>query len=166
MADVITFRTNSDSDSAFNSVETSVFSTSGCSGWVLTSDVGNNEKIHAVFAKSYENDFLNRLLGNHDIEALNLLIKAVNNRTIERNYFKLYCELLDGSLSEDAFDREIEENQSEYIIDESDDITLDRLKLALKLSEHLKDVESVEDLTSLFSFNLSKVNLLLEKRNG
>ena len=100
MADVITFRTNSDSDSAFNSVETSVFSTSGCSGWVLTSDVGNNEKIHAVFAKSYENDFLNRLLGNHDIEALNLLIKAVNNRTIERNYFKLYCELLDGSLSE------------------------------------------------------------------
>ena len=61
---------------------------------------------------------------------------------------------------------EVTDRLKEYIIDESDDITLDRLKLALKLSEHLKDVESVEDLTSLFSFNLSKVNLLLEKRNG
>ena len=29
-----------------------------------------------------------------------LMTRAVNNRTRERNYFKLYCEMLDGNITE------------------------------------------------------------------
>ena len=45
-----------------------------------------------------------------------LMTRAINNRTRERNYFKLYCDMLGGNITEDEFDREIEQNEDKYII--------------------------------------------------
>lgn len=108
-------------------------------------------KIHHTVSVSIGNKFINILSGNSEITEM--LIKAVNNRTRERNYFKLYCDLLDGTISDDEFDNQLSLNEDEYIVDENERPSIDKTKLALKLAENIKDVKTLNDLSSLFSFN-------------
>jgi hypothetical protein len=65
---------------------------------------------HKVLVISQGDAFLKTISGEGD--ALKLLLKAVNNRTIERDYFKLYCEMLDSSITEEEFDKLIELNET------------------------------------------------------
>ncbi len=132
----------------------------------------NFTKGHTIFAGiSSCYTFSERITGKlfEFDKAVSLLIRAINNRTIERNYFKLYSELLDRIITEDEFDKELNEHESEYVI--SNDIipTKEELELVLKLIPHIKDVTNSEDLSSLFSFKsnqLDKLLLQLENNNG
>ncbi len=93
-----------------------------------------------------------------------MLFKAVNNRTRERNYFQLYCNLLDGSITEREFDETIANREDDYIIDESESPSVNKVSLALSLSRKIKDVNSITDLSSLFSFNPNSLeNLVLKE---
>lgn len=69
-----------------------------------------------------------------------LLMRAVNNRTRERNYFRLYSSLLQGYISEEQFDKEIETKEDDYVISENMDADLTDINMALCLSEKIKDV--------------------------
>ena len=82
-----------------------------------------------------------------------LLIRAVNNRTRERNYFRKYVELLEGEINEEDFDREIEENEDEYVVSTNEEASIDDIKIALGLQPYLKDVNDVEDMADIFSFS-------------
>ena len=84
---------------------------------------------------------------------IELLIRAVNNRTRERNYFKRYCEMLDGCITKGQFDKEIEQNESKYIVSQDQDASSEDIKIALELSPSLLDMPSVDDLADLFSFS-------------
>ena len=86
-----------------------------------------------------------------------LLIRAINNRTRERNYFKLYCEMLDGIITKDTFDKEIEQNKSKYIINQDKDASAEDIKIALELSPSFIDVASIDDLAELFSFSENSI---------
>lgn len=128
------------------------------------SDVNNPMvKHHKVLVKAYGSTFEDTLLGKNVQESYELLYKAINNRTIERDYFQLYCDLLDGSISEEDFDRIIEQNPSDYIIEETGDADLSKLELALAHSKNIKGINSLEDFTSLFSFDLAKVEKFLRR---
>lgn len=83
----------------------------------------------------------------------NLLIHAVNNRTRERNYFKLYCEMLDGIISEEDFDKEIDNHEEKYMINQNEDATIEDIEFALELSPQLMDVKDTNDMAELFSFS-------------
>ena len=64
----------------------------------------NFTKGHTIFAGiSSCYTFSERITGKlfEFDKAVSLLIRAINNRTIERNYFKLYSELLDRIITED-----------------------------------------------------------------
>lgn len=103
-----------------------------------------------------------------DEKLANLLVEAVNNRTRERNYFRKYIELLEGEISEDEFEKEIIENEDEYVrsLDKSPDLV--DLKLALSIAHKIKDIKTLDDFTSLFSFNeqiVEKQIPLLECQN-
>lgn len=106
---------------------------------------------------------LKRMIGVVPNSVVELLIKAVNNRTVERNYFRLYGEMVDGTISEDEFNREIEKNESEYVLSGEERPDEQTLITALLLSRHIKDVNNSEDLSSLFSFDSVKVDACLEK---
>lgn len=82
-----------------------------------------------------------------------LLIKAVNNRTRERNYFKKLVELFQGEVTEEEFDKAIEENEDDYVI--TADVTPSRedLMLACEAAKQIKDVRDLDDFAALFSFN-------------
>lgn len=140
-------------DTENNFTLTAKIRTSGFNSQIYTSEMGNGNKVHFAIACSIGDCFVDALSGKNAEEALKLLVKAVNNRTIERDYFRLYCDLLDGTLSEEEFDRTIEEHPNDYIIEENEEISTDTALLALNLAKHIKDVNSIEDLSSLFSFN-------------
>ena len=61
-----------------------------------------------------------------------LMTRAVNNRTRERNYFKLYCEMLDGNITEEEFDKEIEEHEDKYIIKQDKDASIEDIEWLLR----------------------------------
>ena len=82
-----------------------------------------------------------------------LFTRAVNNRTRERNYFKLYCEMLDGNITEEEFDKEIDDNEDKYIINQNENASIEDIELALDVSPQLMDVKDTNDMAELFSFS-------------
>lgn len=115
------------------------------------------------FGVSESSSFTEYFTGEKMSRVFNLLIKAVNNRTIERDYFKLYCEMLMGNISEEQFEKELDDNESAYVVDCEETPSVQDLKLAVHLSNYIKDVKTSEDLSSLFSFNVNKIEKLLSE---
>ena len=104
---------------------------------------------------------------NHDFynplneTPINLLKTAVNNRTRERNYFRLLTQFLNGDISEAEFEKEIEDNEDRYVLDCSHEPSLSQFEMACFLSSGILDVESADDFLSLFSFSEEKSFKLL-----
>lgn len=86
-----------------------------------------------------------------------LLVDAVNNRTRERNYYQLYSKLLENQISDDDFDREIDENPDEYVVPIDKNPSESDFYQAMQLSEHLKGTDTIGDIESLFSFKDTEV---------
>lgn len=84
---------------------------------------------------------------------VDLYIRAINNRTRELNYLKLYSQLLRGDISNNYFNEEIDKNEDDYIIPAGADADSDEIELALQIAPNLKDIETIEDFMNLFSFN-------------
>lgn len=82
-----------------------------------------------------------------------LLTRAVNNRTRERNYFKLYCEMLDGIITEEDFDKEIDNHEDKYVINQNEDASIEDIELALEIYPDLMDVKDPNDMAEVFSFS-------------
>lgn len=82
-----------------------------------------------------------------------LMTRAINNRTRERNYFKLYCDMLGGNITEDEFDREVEQNEDKYIIKQDCDASIEDIEVALEVSPSIMDVKSPDDMAEIFSFS-------------
>lgn len=120
----------------------------------------SNERV-TTFAGVVRNEvfFVDGINGN----IKELLVTAVNNRTRERNYFKKYVELLEGTISDDEFDKAIEDNEDDYVIPEDKEPTLEDVQCVLEMAPELKDVDSVEDLASLFSFKPNSMQKCLMK---
>lgn len=92
-----------------------------------------------------------------------MLINAINNRTRERNYFRLYSELKDEIISEEEFERKLDSSEDDFVVCTDIIPSMEDVKKALFLSKQIKDVETSEDLSSLFSFDSKKtVDLLKE----
>lgn len=84
---------------------------------------------------------------------VDLYIRAINNRTRELNYLKLYSQLLRGDISDNYFNEEIDKNEDDYIIPAGADADSGEIELALQIAPNLKGIETVEDFMYLFSFN-------------
>lgn len=82
-----------------------------------------------------------------------LLIRAVNNRTRERNYFRKYCELLENQISDEDFDREISEHEDDYVVAQEGPADEKDWEIALRLAPRLKDTGYVDDIAALFSIS-------------
>lgn len=115
--------------------------------------VSQNDSNNIVFAGVGEETVINRMMGFGIENLRELLVRAVNNRTRQRNYFRLYGQMLENEISEEEFYQKIEENEDDYVIEEIEKPTKERLLQALELSKNIKDVNSSEDLSDLFSFD-------------
>ena len=126
--------------------------------------VSNDSDNNVVFAGVSEgNAVINRMIGLDYEEVVELMTKAVNNRTRQRNYFRLYSQMCDGEITEEEFYNTIETNEDDYVVEESEIPTKERLMHALKLIKGLKDVKSSEDISTLFSFDSAETDKKLEE---
>ena len=91
------------------------------------------------------------------------LIQAINNRTRERNYFRLYSDLLEESITEEEFNAELQNNGDEYIIKLHHKPSREELLIALNAAKDIMEVSSIEDLRTVFSFAPDELNKLLEE---
>lgn len=81
------------------------------------------------------------------------LVRAVNNRTRERNFFKLYNKLLEKRITDEEFDKTIEDQEDDFVVSQDQNADLNDLRLALFLASDIKDVEDADDVAALFSFS-------------
>lgn len=84
---------------------------------------------------------------------VDLLVRGFNNRTRERNYFKLYCQLLNNEITDDEFDKEIEENEEFYVVDAGDSVLPEEVCAAVCLTDRLIGIETTDDFTSAFGID-------------
>lgn len=89
--------------------------------------------------------------GAHD-RIIQLLIRAFNNRTRERNYFKLYSQMLEGDVTEEFFRNEIAQNKDDYVVPAGHDGDSQDIYLANCLAPQMKSIHSTDDFISIFSF--------------
>lgn len=106
---------------------------------------------------------INRMIGTDYSVMLDLMTRAVNNRTRQRNYFQLQSSMLEGLISEDEFYKRIEENEDDYVVEEMEQPSLERVYDALFLCQNIKDVNNSEDFATLFSFDSILIDKELEK---
>lgn len=106
-----------------------------------------------VFAGFGHHNVVKRMIEPDQTETVKMLICAVNNRTRQRNYFRLLSEVLQGNISDDDFDRIIDENPDDYVLSETDVPDERKMLNALMLSRDIKDVNNTEDISMLFSFD-------------
>lgn len=88
----------------------------------------------------------------------NLLIRAINNRTRERNYANICLRLAEGEISEDEFEEEILNNEDRYVISFEDDTSEEEIIIASRLTKDVLDVDTEDDFRELFS--ISSASLL------
>lgn len=93
-----------------------------------------------------------------------LLIRAVNNRTRERNYFRLYNQLLEKEITDEEFDKEIDDHENDYVVSNNEEADMNDIKIALSLCPHLKDVKDVDDMADLFSFSDNSIRKSLAEK--
>ncbi len=135
-------------------------------GSILIAGAHNENKGETIFSGIAQNNSFKELFCDGlglNRKICDLLFRAVNNRTIERNYFRLYSDLLSGTISDQDFQQEITDNEPDYILENNIMPTIEDVRLAIQLSEHIKDVQSSEDISSLFSFNSIEIDKLLTK---
>jgi hypothetical protein len=96
---------------------------------------------------------------------INLLITGINNRTRERNYFNKYCELSSGDITNEEFDKEIEDNEDKYVcpIKQKIELSKEELTFLLDLKDKLIGIEYVDDIEDLFSIDL--MHLIKDSEN-
>lgn len=126
-----------------------------------TFEVNESTQIY-FFGYSENKNVLDYFNGKQFHKAIEFLRTAINNRTIERDYFRRYCEMLLGEISEEDFEKEIDEHEDWYVVSNYYIPDKDDIRLALCLSRGLKDVKTSEDLASLFSFDVLKTDNLLQ----
>lgn len=110
------------------------------------------------------NKFTQTLVENTGVHD-DLYIRAINNRTRERNYFKLYSSLLRGDISDDEFDKEIEDNEDDYVVPAGLDASLSDIEFALQIAPKLKNVKTTDDFMSLFSFNDQSIQKYVSEKD-
>lgn len=94
--------------------------------------------------------FNGSLISNKYME---LLMRAYTNRTRERNYFRLYCQLLENELSDDEFDNEIDAYPDKYVVKSPEKASIDDIYFAMRLSDHMMGIDSSDDFSSSFSID-------------
>lgn len=117
----------------------------------------------AFFTGKTKSVLMDRFLSGEQFEsAYKLLLAAINNRTRERNFFRLSEQLASGEISENIYEAEIKNNEDEYVIRCDYHPSKEELLFAIKASSFIKDVQDDDDLSVLFSFDSNTVRGLLK----
>ena len=95
-----------------------------------------------------------------------LLLIALKNMAIYRNYLLLHTALLENRITEQDFNRELEYNTQKYVPSQNIIPYLDEVKMALDIYKDLNGPDYLEDFCETFSFNEESVKLVVGLTNN
>ena len=121
-----------------------------------------SDGVHTAFVGVADNKAVNMVTSMDRMSQL--LIRAVNNRTRERNYFRLYNQLLDKEITDEEFDKEIDEHEDDYVVSNNEEADMNDIEVAISLCPYLKDVKDVVDMADLFSFSGNSIRKSLTEK--
>ena len=101
-------------------------------------------------------------MGEIPQKLIELAVRAINNRTRERNFSRLGEQLASGEITEEDYDCAIDEHEEEYVIKCDIKPSEMDIKMAATLAPQIMDVEDIDDLAVLFSFDESVIRQYLE----
>lgn len=119
----------------------------------ITSTASSNFKTLVMYV-----DGLDHIESIHDYNnrVCRLLMVACNNMTRQSNFFKLQCELLQNIITEEEYDKEINEHESDYVVPCGNNKDEEDAKVAYSLCNSLIErVDSVNELCSLFELDFN-----------
>lgn len=120
----------------------------------LVSIVGHPKTDVKIFTGVCLGDgFVRRMTVESSQVIIDTLVQAINNRTKERNYFRLLSKLYSGETTEDEFESTINDNEGEFVVKMDKKPSMEELQVAFSASKDIMDVETTDDLCSLFSFS-------------
>ncbi len=93
---------------------------------------------------------------------IDLVVNAINNRTRERNFSRLGEQLASGEITEEEYERALDENEDDYVIKCDVKPSEMDIKMAASLAPKIMDLEDTDDLAVLFSFDESEIRHYLE----
>ncbi len=102
------------------------------------------------------------IMGEIPQKLIELAVRAINNRTRERNFSRLGEQLASGEITEEDYDCAIDEHEEEYVIKCDIKPSEMDIKMAATLAPQIMDVEDIDDLAVLFSFDESVIRQYLE----
>ena len=103
------------------------------------------------------------IMGDIPQRVIELAVNAINNRTRERNFFRLGEQLALGEISEEEYDRTLDQQEDEYVIKCNIKPSEMDMKVAAHLAPKVMDVENIDDLAVLFSFDETVIRHYLEE---
>jgi len=122
-------------------------------------ELNPNDNIIYFKGITTQSTFEKMIEGLSNIESINmkkdLLITAYKNRTIQNNYLHLYIKLLESEITEDSFEKVINDQSEKYIIDINKIPTVTQLDVLSSLLIELNEDFDTDDVSELFSFDLS-----------
>lgn len=74
-------------------------------------------------------------------------------------FFMLYAMLLNDEITQEEFDAEIEKHQDKYVILIGKRRSQNEIKIALRLKERMKGIDSMDDFQSMFSINNESIKI-------
>jgi len=95
-----------------------------------------------------------------------LLLIALKNMAISRNYLFLHTALLENRIMEDEFNKELEDNEKKYVISQNIIPCLDDVRMALDIYKDLTGPEYLKDFCETFSFDEESVKLVVGLTNN
>jgi hypothetical protein len=83
------------------------------------------------------------------------LIKAFHNKDVIINYLKLYTSLLEKYITEEEFDKAIDENPNKYFISIDNKVNQVEMEIVYELVKEIGTEYSIQDVSEIFSIDLS-----------
>lgn len=133
----------------------------GREDWIL--QVVKDDNRLAAFVGAVKSESLQTFIRTLDGSREKMLVDAVNNRTRERNYYQLYSRLLENEITDDEFDRAIDENPDDYVVSTDKIPTEQEFHDAIVLADYIKGVSTSGDIETLFSFRGKEFNEYCKK---
>lgn len=85
------------------------------------------------------------------------LIKAYHNKDTIINYLKLYNSLIENEITDDDFDKEINDNPKNYFVYINRKINVVEMEALSELVKELGEDLSIQDVSETFSVDLSNI---------
>lgn len=83
------------------------------------------------------------------------LIKAFHNKDVIINYLKLYTSLLEKYITEEEFDKAIDENPNKYFISIDNKVNQVEMEIVYELVKEIGTEYSIQDVSEIFSIDMS-----------